>query len=140
VTAPATTSAKNAVIKLDNSAGALQTLTTSIKTASHGITKETDDDTTLGQRYESHTRGLTDNGSFSLESVYNTTVFRHMAAIWGSSSTQTAELNPAGTGAGRRKETAETVITKFELSWDNGTTTKVATEHKVSGDVTYADN
>lgn len=129
-----------AVIKLDSYAGTLVALTAYEATAAFDFTVESDSDPNFGARADDHTIGLNENGSVPLGGPYSSTKLRHFAGIWQSASTKTLEVNPGGAATGRRKQTAETILTSIEVSSDLNATSQMNTEHKLTGAVTAADN
>lgn len=140
MTAPRTGHAKDTVFKLDDAAGSLTTLTAYVTTAEHERETETDGATVKGTRAEDMTAGLAENGEVSFDAPFDSTLCRHVAGIWMSSSTQTAELNPIGTSTGYRKMTVETILTEVEFSGDIGATGRLNCTAKCSGDIAYAAN
>lgn len=139
-TIPDTSHGFDSVIKVDDAAGSLVDLSAEMNAVGSSETVEVDDDTAFGSRARSHSIGMVEGGSIELAGNFSTDNIRHMAGIWNGSSEQTVEYSPAGTDAGRRKATAETIMTGLEVAADIGSNVQVSTTHKVSGDVTHADH
>lgn len=131
---------KDTVFKLDNSAASLTSLSGTTATASFERSKETDNATVHGQQHMDIVDGLADNGEIAFDGPADNTFISHLAGIWNSSVTQTAELNPIGTATGRRKATCETILTEVSFEGDIGSTGSVSCSAKVTGAVTWGAN
>lgn len=140
MTAPTTGHAKDTVVKVDDAAGSLTALTAYVNTAEHERETETDGATVKGTRAEDMAGGLAENGELGWEGPFSSTLCRHMAGIWMATAQQTVELDPIGTDTGRRKFTAESILTELSFKGDIGSTGSMSGTHKISGDLAYAAN
>lgn len=131
---------KNVVVKLDNYAGSLQTLTSYADSTALEISAETDSAAVFGDRGENHTVGLFEPGDAKLEGPYDETLAQHMARVWLATTSQTMQQHPRGTTTGNRYHYGETYLQAIELTTELNGTGKISTTHKFSGAITFADN
>lgn len=133
---------KHSVFKLDNAAGALQTLTTYITNIDFSESLEELKTTTMGSVNHSYLIGFGDC-EIELEGIWDPTLDGIMAglssgfrAVPATVTSATFEYGPAGSTAGQVKVTGEAVLTEYTRpSEAEGLTTWSATLH-VSGNIT----
>lgn len=127
-----------AVVKVDNSAGALQDLSAYINKAGLDRMLDTAEVTVFGNTSKAFIPGLKD-GKFTLDGLWDAVLDAHMNGIVGGTSTggsTTVEYYPEGTTVGNRKYSFEMFVTTFgvESGVDAANTWKA--EIQVTGDIT----
>lgn len=126
--------------KQENGDGTIADITGFRNSAAIEETVDTDPDLAYGERSDGHTKGLKEGGTFNLSGSYSSGYLRHVAGIWQSATTKTAELHPAGEGSTRRFATFETIVTQLELTCELNSTSQMSTDNKVSGAIVWDAN
>jgi hypothetical protein len=134
---------KSAIIKVDNSAGALQTITSFVVTSGSDQSVETADTTVMGGTDRDHIVGLKDNGSFSIEGPWDgaaSNIHVTLSGILGQTASVSVEYHPAGTASGTPKLTGEASLTKYQVNSDIGDANKYSAEFLWRGAATWGSN
>lgn len=126
---------KNAVFKLDNSAGSLTDISAYCDEVSLPRSIETGETTVFGKTAKTYIVGLTD-ATLSVSGKWDSTVDAHLAGILGQDATVTFEYGPEGSSAGRIKYTGEAIVTSFEASSPVGDVVTFSLELQCSDTIT----
>lgn len=112
------TAGRNAVLKLDNSAGTLVDLSAYITSSDLDRTVALLDVAVYGDTAKKTIPGLAD-GSIPLQGHYDggaAAIDAHLAAIFQHANTQTFEIGPAGSASGQVKYTGECRLSNYKVS------------------------
>lgn len=128
---------KDAVFKLDNSAGTLVDLSTYVDSVD-GLPGSVDmqDVTTFGATGKRVYPGLKD-GQIRVTGVYETAVHTHFSGIFGLAATQTFEFGPEGGTAGKPKITGECRVAEYTAPVQVGDVLKWSATLQLDGAVTF---
>lgn len=127
----------NAVFALDNSSGASQNLTSSVKSVSPELMQAIHEITTLGNSAVTKTVGLKD-GKASITFIADSTIVDHLTGLFaaqtpGSSTTWTLTIGPRGSTTGYQKLTAEVFLTSLPIPIEVNNIIEITAQFEVSG-------
>lgn len=132
---------KDAVFKIDNSAGSLTDMTAFVTSVSHGRTGETHDITTFGNSWREFLAGLKDGGEVTIEGNFDAAsgashdVFKATVA-----ETRSVEILPLGSGTGDPLIQFESIGTNYGFSPAVDDKISFTCTVKVTGAITDAVN
>jgi len=126
---------KSTSFKVDNAAGTLTDISTSLTDVSFPRSVETAETTAFGASAKTYIVGLSDS-TVSVSGNFDATVDAHLATVLGQSATLSFEYGPEGTTAGQVKYTGEAIMTSYEKSGAVGDVVTFSSELQVTGAVT----
>lgn len=126
---------KNAVFKIDNSAGSLQDISAYCSEVSLPRSIETGETTTFGKSAKTYIVGLTD-ATISVSGNFDSAVDTILAGILGQDATVTFEYGPEGNTGGYVKYTGECIMTSYETSSPVADVVTFSAEFQVSDTIT----
>ena len=126
---------KNASFKVDNAAGTLTDISTTLNSVTFPREIETLETTSFGSSNRSDVVGFTD-ATISIEGSFDATVDAHLAGILGQEASVSFEYGPEGTTAGQVKYTGEALMTSYETSAGIGDIVAYSAEFQVTGAIT----
>jgi hypothetical protein len=125
---------KNTVVKIDNSAGALQDLSAYINSSSLQRLADLLDTTCFGATAKTYIAGFKD-AKVPLGGFWDATLDAHMEGILAKE-TVSIELYPEGTAAGKVIYTCEAILISYEATMGSQQATAWTGELQVTGAVT----
>ena len=133
------THGKNAVFKIDNAAGTLQTLTTFVDSVDLNQTVDTAESTTMGAEAKTYLSGQSD-GTVSISGKYDSTASTGpdviLNGLVGLETTSTFEYGPEGSSAGKIKYTGECFLTSYVVSAPVGDVVTFTADFQITGAIT----
>lgn len=126
---------KSTAFKLDNAAGTLTDISTTLTDVGFPQTIETAETTSFGSSAKTYIVGLTD-ATISLSGNFDATVDAHLAGIAGQAATVSFEYYPEGNTTGYVKYSGEAILTSYEKSGAVGDVVQYSAELQVTGAVT----
>jgi hypothetical protein len=126
---------KSTSFKVDNAAGTLTDISTSLTDVSFPRSVETAETTAFGSSAKTYIVGLSDS-TVSVSGNFDATVDAHLAGVLGQSATLSFEYGPEGSTAGQVKYTGEAIMTSYEKSGAVGDVVTFSSELQVTGAVT----
>lgn len=131
---------KNAVFKLDSSAGSLVDLSAYLDDISFPRSVETGETTTYGNNAKTYITGLSD-ATISLGGKFHATADAHFGALIaalldGTVTSASFEYGPEGSTSGRIKFTGESIVTSYEVSSPVADVVTFSAELQVTGAIT----
>jgi predicted secreted protein len=131
---------KNAVLKLDNSAGTLVDLSSYLNEISMPRSIETGETTTFGVNAKTYITGLSD-ATISLSGNFDSTADAHFSGILsalltGSIDSVSFEYGKEGSTSGRVKYSGEALLTSYEVSSPVADVVTFSAELQVTGAIT----
>ena len=126
---------KNASFKVDNAAGTLTDISTTLNSVTFPREVETLETTSFGSNNRSYVVGFTD-ATISIEGSFDATVDTHLAAILGQEASVSFEYGPEGTTSTFTKYTGECFMTSYETSAGVGDIVAFSAEFQVTGAIT----
>lgn len=126
---------KNAVFKIDNSAGSLTDISSYVNEASLPRSIETGETTVFGNSAKTYVVGLTD-ATISISGPWDPTLDSTLAGILGQDASKTFEYGPEGSGSGATKYTGECYMTSYETSSPVADVVTFSAEFQVTGTIT----
>ena len=125
---------KKTVVKIDDSAGALQNLSTYINSSSLQRLQELLETTTFGATAKTYIAGFPD-AKVPIGGFWDATLDAHMDGILGKE-TVTVELFPEGDAAGKVKYAGEAILISYEMTGNANQATAWTNELQITGGVT----
>lgn len=133
------THGKNAVFKIDNAAGTLQTLTAYVDSIDFNNTVDTAESTTMGAEAKTYLSGQSD-ATLSIAGKYDSTAATGpdvvLNGLVGLETTSTFEIGPEGSTAGKIKYTGESFLTGYTVSAPVGDVVSFTADFQVTGAIT----
>jgi hypothetical protein len=126
---------KNASFKVDNAAGSLTDISTTLNSVTFPREIETLETTSFGSSNRSYVVGFTD-ATISIEGSFDATVDAHLAGILGQEASVSFEYGPEGTTSTYTKYTGECYMTSYETSAGVGDIVAFSAEFQVTGAIT----
>lgn len=126
---------KNAVFKVDNSAGTLTDISAFVNEASLPRSVETGETTVFGNSAKTYLVGLSD-ATLSISGPWDSSLDATLAGVLGQDSSLTFEYGPEGSAASRIKFTGECFLTSFEVSSPVADVVTYSAEFQVTGSIT----
>jgi len=126
---------KNASFKVDNAAGTLTDISTTLNSVTFPREIETLETTSFGSSNRSYVVGFTD-ATISIEGSFDATVDAHLAGILGQEASVSFEYGPEGTTSTYTKYTGECYMTSYETSAGVGDIVAFSAEFQVTGAIT----
>jgi hypothetical protein len=127
---------KKTVVKIDNSAGALQDLSAYINSSSLQRLQDLLETTCFGATAKTYIAGFPD-AKMPIGGFWDATLDAHMDGILGKE-TVSVELYPEGTASGKVKYTAEAILISYEQTMGSQAATAWTGELQITGAVTRA--
>jgi hypothetical protein len=126
---------KSTVFKVDNNAGTLTDISTTLTDVSFPQSVETAETTSFGSSAKTYIIGLSDS-TLSVSGNFDATVDAHLAAIVGKADSVSFEYGPEGSTATFVKYTGEAFLTSYEKSGAVGDVVTYSAEFQVTGAIT----
>jgi hypothetical protein len=130
---------KDCVLKLDNAAGSLQTLTTYGMEVNTSWSVDNHDTTTFGNTGHKNTVGL-QNNEFTVVWNYDPTIYTHLTGLFQLATTTSFEIHPKGTTSTYPKETGECNLISLDMPRSATDVEKITAKFKVDGAVAFGTN
>lgn len=130
----AATHGKNGFLSIADAGAVVRTVTTYLKSIPFDTSNGAIDTTTLGNSSKKYIQDLND-GSFSLEGVWDSTIDSYIAGLKGFGETAFV-YGPAGNTGGYVKYSGNVILTAYSISNDTGSEVKFNATFQISGDVT----
>lgn len=132
---PTFTHGKEAVFKIDDSAGTLRDISDVLNSVSISREADTAEVSVLGTDDKAYISGLRD-ATISIEGMSDVTTEGYLTGVLGV--VTDFEFYPAGEGVGQVKYTGTAILTSFESASELGGAVTVSGEFQVTGGVTRA--
>lgn len=129
---------RDAVVKIDNAAGSLTTITSYVDSVSFDQNPEQQDVTVMGSQDRQYLAGFVSN-QFTMggkQDYADDAIYDIIATATGSATTRTWELAPEGTGSGAVKYTGECLVLASDISITVDAPQTWTATCRITGDVT----
>lgn len=128
---------KNAYIQLDNSAGTLTSLTSVANEVTYSMSIETAETSVFGVSAKQYITGQND-ATISISGLFDATSAAVIegtidALIAGTLASATVVFGPEGNGTGKKKISAETIVTSYEIGASVGDVVSLSVELQRTG-------
>lgn len=131
---------KGSVFKIDNSGGALQTLTAYVDSIEMNNTVDTAESTTMGSEVKTYLSGQSD-ATLSISGKWDSTASTGPDAVLrgliGLETTSTFEIGPEGSTSGKVKYSGECFLTSYVASMPVADVVTYTADFQVTGAVTF---
>ena len=130
---------KGLVLKLDNAAGTLQTLTSFVDSVDLDNSVDMGETTTAGAEDKTYVSGQAEHDlsiSGKWDDTATTGISAVLSALIGLETSSTFEFGPAGSSAGKVKHSGECFMTGYKVSAPVGGVVTFTADFKITGAVT----